>query len=47
MLRDIDSRMDVLSDICELIDRAVVEEPPHTIREGGIIREASTRSLTK
>lgn len=45
MLRDIDSRMDVLSDICELIDRAVVEEPPHTIREGGIIREGFNAEL--
>ena len=45
MLRDIDSRMDVLSDICELIDRAVVEEPPHTIREGGIIREGYNAEL--
>ena len=45
MLRDIDSRMDVLSDICALIDRAVVEEPPHTIREGGIIREGFNAEL--
>lgn len=45
MLRDIDSRMDVLSDVCELIDRAVVEEPPHTIREGGIIREGFNAEL--
>ena len=45
MLCDIDSRVDVLSDICELIDRAVVEEPPHTIREGGIIREGFNAEL--
>ena len=39
MLRDIEKRIDALEDVCTLIDRAIVEEPPHTIREGGIIRE--------
>ena len=31
--------MDDLSDIGELIDRSIVEEPPFSVREGGIIRE--------
>ena len=31
--------MDDLSDIGELIDRAIVEEPPFSVREGGMIRE--------
>ncbi|MCF2651794.1 DNA mismatch repair protein MutS [Anaeromassilibacillus senegalensis] len=39
MLRDIEKRIDALEDVCTLIDKAIVEEPPHTIREGGIIRE--------
>ncbi|MCI5651832.1 MAG: DNA mismatch repair protein MutS [Ruminococcus bromii] len=39
MLRDIEKRIDALKDVCTLIDKAIVEEPPHTIREGGIIRE--------
>lgn len=33
------NEMDTLEDICDLIDRAIVEEPPLTIREGGIIKE--------
>ena len=45
MLRSICDRMDPLEDICSLIDRAIVEEPPHTIREGGIIRSGYSPEL--
>lgn len=45
MLRSIESELDALEDICDLIDRAIVEEPPHTIREGGIIREGFSPEL--
>ena len=31
--------LDTLSDICDLISRAIVDEPPFSIREGGFIRE--------
>lgn len=31
-------QMDSLDDICALIDRAIVEEPPLVVREGGMIR---------
>ena len=31
--------MDTLSDLCGLIDRAIVEEPPITVREGNIIKD--------
>lgn len=37
-LKTIEKQIDTLEDICALIDKAIVEEPPHTIREGGIIR---------
>ncbi len=30
---------DTLSDVCELLDSAIVESPPFTIREGGMIKE--------
>ncbi|MDE7332120.1 MAG: DNA mismatch repair protein MutS [Lachnospiraceae bacterium] len=39
MLVQIREEMDELSDICTLIERAVCDEPPIAIREGGIIRE--------
>ncbi len=45
LLKDIDRRIDVLSDICALIDSAIVEDPPHTIREGGIIRAGFSPEL--
>lgn len=37
-LKDISRRIDLLEDVCALIDRAIVEEPPFSVREGGIIR---------
>lgn len=45
LLKDVDRRIDALEDICALIDSAIVEEPPHTIREGGIIREGFSPEL--
>lgn len=38
-LSKIDNDIDSLSDICALIDEAIVEEPPLTIKEGGIIKD--------
>ena len=38
-LSDISKNMDTLSDISELLDRAIVDNPPLTIREGGMIRK--------
>lgn len=44
-LKAIEQQIDPLEDICALIDEAIVEEPPHTIREGGIIREGYDDAL--
>ena len=38
LLQEIDSQIDGLEDLCHLIQNAICEEPPITIREGGIIR---------
>lgn len=38
-LQEIREEMDDLKDICELIEVSIVEEPPLSIREGGMIRE--------
>lgn len=43
--KDINSRMDSLEDICKLIDESIVEDPPFTIREGGIIKEGFNQEL--
>ncbi len=39
ILKEADRNIDLLDDICGLIDRAIVEEPPFSVREGGIIKE--------
>ncbi len=39
LLKKINEDMDTLSDLCGLIDRAIVEEPPITVREGNIIKD--------
>lgn len=38
-LRELEAQMDELSDLHQLIEEAIVEEPPIGIRDGGIIRE--------
>ena len=45
LLKDITSRIDPLEDICALIDASIVEEPPFSIREGGIIRPGFNAEL--
>ncbi len=39
------SKMDLLGDIKELIDSAVCDEPPFSVREGGIIREGYSQEV--
>ncbi len=39
MLSDIYSSIDLLSDVAELISQAIVDEPPFSLREGGMIRQ--------
>lgn len=38
LLTDIYNNIDVLDDVYNLINRAIVEEPPFSVREGGIIQ---------
>ena len=38
-LKNIDSELDILSDIYELIEDSIVEEPPLTVKEGGLIKK--------
>lgn len=45
LLTEILREIDPLEDLCELIDRAIVEDPPITVREGGIIREGYNAEL--
>lgn len=45
LLRDLNARMDGLEDVFQLINESIVDEPPFTIREGGIIREGFSKEL--
>ena len=38
-------QLDELSDLCQHIDSALVEEPPFSIRDGGIIREGYSKEV--
>ncbi|WP_099204178.1 DNA mismatch repair protein MutS [Scatolibacter rhodanostii] len=45
LLKNLNNQMDSLVDICGLIESAIVEEPPFTIREGGIIKTGYNAEL--
>lgn len=45
LLSRIHQEIDSLEDVCSLIDRAIVEEPPFSIREGGIIKPGFNEEL--
>ena len=38
MIQEMVSTLDTLEDVCDLIDRAIADEPPLTVKEGGIIK---------
>lgn len=39
LLKDLCEELDTLEDVKELIDRAIIDEPPVMVRDGGIIKE--------
>ncbi len=45
MLSELNAQMDMLTDVSELIETSIVDDPPFTIREGGIIRQGYDRVL--
>ncbi len=45
LLGQLNRQLDGLEDLTDLIDRAIVEEPPFTIREGGVIRPGYNEEL--
>ncbi len=45
LLKQIHQNIDELEDLCELIDTSIVDEPPFSIREGGIIRDGYNKEL--
>lgn len=47
LLKNIDNDIDGLEDIYGLIDRSIIEEPPITIKDGGIIKEGFDETIDK
>jgi len=45
LLMDIERSIDPLTDVRDLIDRAIVEEPPFSVREGGMIRQGFNEEI--
>ena len=45
ILHEYYEEMDTLDDLCSLIERSIAEEPPITIREGGIIRDGYSEDV--
>ncbi len=45
MLCEINSNIDSLSSVCELIDSAIVEDPPFSVREGAMIKDGFNEEL--
>lgn len=44
-LREVYSQLDPLEDFCGLINRAIVDEPPAQLKDGGVIREGYDAGL--
>lgn len=47
LLTNIREDMDTLEELCSLVERAIVEEPPISVREGGIIKENYNEEVDK
>ena len=45
MLQEVFTDIDVLTDVHDLIESAIVDEPPITVREGGIIRKGYSEEV--
>ncbi len=44
-LKQVASQLDTLDDIAELLGKAIVDNPPYTVREGGMIREGFSEDV--
>ena len=45
LLKEIDNEIDDLSNICRLIENSIYEEPPISVREGGIIKDGFDENI--
>ncbi len=47
MLKEIQSELDILDDIYQLVDASIKEDPPISIRDGGMIKEGYDEEIDK
>ncbi len=47
LVKELDSDLDCLEDLYQLLERAIVEDPPVTVREGGMIKEGFNEDADK
>ncbi len=47
LLKELYESLDTLEDLCELVKRAIKDEPPIAMREGGIIREGYDKEVDR
>jgi DNA mismatch repair protein MutS len=45
VVRGLTADLDVLEDVADLLDRAIAEDPPATLQEGGVVREGWSAEL--
>ncbi len=45
LIKEIENELDPLSDISRLIDESIIDEPPITLRDGGIIKEGFSEAI--
>ena len=46
-LQELQENLDPLEDICTLIDASIAEEPPISLRDGGILKEGYDEEIDK
>ncbi|MGN0298606.1 MAG: DNA mismatch repair protein MutS [Lachnospiraceae bacterium] len=46
-LKELEEQMDGLEDLCKLLEESIVENPPITVREGGIIKDGFDEEADK
>ena len=47
MLQELYNNLDELKDIYELIEKSIVEDPPMTVKEGGLIKLGYNEEIDK
>ncbi|MGB9812372.1 MAG: DNA mismatch repair protein MutS [Thermovenabulum sp.] len=47
LLRSLESQLDGLNDVFELLDKAICEDPPLSVKEGNIIKEGFNKEIDK